>query len=184
MSAPLRPLPTPGPIEITGRVIGTPPPPGPADQVSLARVRRAVITHLGPVPNLDAHLGLLDARGAWYAPQVAPAWDHPDPEAFFGLVRHVVRTQMPGPAPVPDVEGWITAGRPADAELAFVWDRMRVARYPFSAPPVTHRDPGTGHPVDEVVRAWPVDHGSFIVAYTTVEATLDLHRITLPAVTG
>ena len=48
---------------------------------------------------------------------------------LVGLVRHVVRTQSDGPAPDPDVEGWLRAGRPShDRELGDAYEAMACVR--------------------------------------------------------
>lgn len=167
-------------------VVGNVPPAGPVDCVTVRRLRRAIGDHLGEVPNLDAHLGLLDARGAWYGWHTVAAWDPAQGEAFFGLIRHAVRTLFPGPAPAPDIEGWLAGGRPSRAALAGTWTRVLEARYPGrtvgSLPfPITVRPAGVHHHVDMIVAGWPeLGLDGFIHSYATLEATVDVHGITLP----
>lgn len=169
-------------------ILGEAPGPGPVDAVTERRLRRAIDMHLGEVRNLDAHLGLLDARGAWYGLHTAAAWDPAQGEAFFGLVRHAVRTLMPGPVPAPDIEGWLAAGRPAQVRLAGAWSRILEARYPGCAVgslpfPLVARPSRTDHHVDAIIDRWPTGgFGGFVHAYATLEATLDTHAISLPDV--
>ncbi len=174
-----------GPV---GAVIGSAPEAGPVDELAAARLRRAIATHLGAVPNLDAHLALLDARGAWYAIHAVAGWDPAQGEAFFGLVRHAVRTLMGGPVPAPDIEGWLAAGPPADPRTAGTWIEVLQARFPSlhvgSLPnPAIARPVGDVHHVDVIVENWPAGGlPGFIHAYATVEATLDEHGLTLPPI--
>lgn len=189
MSAPLEAVPSrpPSPDLPRTAVVGEPPAPGPADVVAVHRLRRAITEHLGEVPNLQAHLGLLDARGAWYGWHAAPAWDPDQGEALFGVIRHVVRTQLSEPPPAPDVEGWVAAGRPRDPLLALVWGRVVAARWPGGGAPVplAERAPGVAHPLDEVLAAWPADGlDGFIHAYAVVEAAIEDRGIPMPSVTA
>lgn len=164
------------------QVIGAPPAYGRPDPLSLRRLRHAIEHRLGHLTTLDAHLGLLDARGAWYAWHAVHAWDPDQGEALFGVVRHVVRTQLPGPTPQPDIEGWLTAGRPANRVLAAAWEQVLIARWP-EPPRVVVRAATAPHPVDEVVAHWPArQFPGFVHAYATVEATLETHAITLPPI--
>ena len=183
MSATLRGLPThaaTGPVVAT---IGHAPLAGPLDPLTLRRLRHAIATRLGEIVSLDAHLDLIDTRGAWYAWHAVNAWEPDQGEALFGLVRHVVRTQLAGPPPAPDVEGWLTGGRPRDRELAGAWDQVLEARWP-SAGSIVGRQAGKGHPLDVVVTRWPAGQfAGFVHAYATLEATLECHAITIPPVT-
>ncbi len=162
---------------------------GPLDEVGRAGITRRLTRHFGPTPTLAAHVALLDTRGAWYAARVLPAWPATDPDAFFGLVRHVVGTQLPGPVPDPDIEGWIAAGRPGGA-LGGLWDAVAAARYPDPDPDHRHR-PCSARPsgtpaaavtaVDRVLAGWPAEHlEGFVRAYAVVEALIDAGAIRLP----
>lgn len=166
--------------------VGDPPPPGPLDGFAQARLRRLLVGHLGAFPTLDAHVALLDRRGAWYAERALGAWDTSKPDSFFGLVRHVVRTQLPGPAPQPDVEGWLAAGRPSDAFLATTWDTLNAHRYPTA-----RRVPATARTVsspvtdelDAILTAWPADHlDRFAFAYAALENVLERRHVILPPI--
>lgn len=165
-------------------VTAAPPAAGPLDEVGRARITHRLTRHFGPTPTLAPHVALLDARDAWYAARVLPAWPATDPDAFFGLVRHVVRTQMPGEAPTPDIEGWLAAGRPGGA-LGALWDAVALARYPD--PDRRPRSPRpSGAPaavteVDRVLAGWPAAHlDGFLRAYAVVEALIDAGAIRLP----
>ena len=119
----------------------------PADQVSLMRLRRVLDLVFGEIPLLEFHLELLDSRGVLYATHAAGSWENDLPEMFFGVVRHVIRTQCDGPSPDPDVEGWLAAGRPEDQRLAGAWDLLNLGRYGARTLPATPRTgrPGSGH---------------------------------------
>ena len=154
------------------------------DEMSLARLRRAIGVHLGDVPLLDAHLALLDSRGVLYATHAIRNWSDLHPEAFFGLVRHVIRTQCEGPAPNPDVEGWLAAGRPVDDELGLAWDLLNVVRYGNDALPTTLRPALVAPEIeafDELLSAWDV--GAFADAYCKMELFISLRGVSLPALT-
>lgn len=154
------------------------------DEMSLARLRRAIGDHLGDVPLLDAHLALLDSRGVLYATHAIENWSDLHPAEFFGMVRHVIRTQCDGPAPDPDVEGWLAAGRPEDERLGLSWDLLNVVRYGNDALPATPR-PALVAPAieafDELLRTWDV--GAFADAYCKMELFLSLRGVTLPPLT-
>jgi len=40
---------------------------GPLDEFTRARITTMIRTYFGDLENLDAHIALLDTRGAWYA---------------------------------------------------------------------------------------------------------------------
>lgn len=187
MTQALHPVPDPaGPTGVLD-VTGVPPAAGPVDAFTRIRVGRIVAAHLVPSPVMDAHLDLIDARGAWYAEPAAPVWDPDRCDEFFGLVRHVVRTQLPGPDPDPDVETWLAAGRPSDPRLGAAWDLINTARYaPEDRAPARPRtdtpSPGVAR-VDAIVTGWPPEHlDRFATAYGTVERVMDLGIVTLPPV--
>jgi hypothetical protein len=153
---------------------------GPVDEMTAARLRRDIETYFGDVPGVEHHLALLDARGAWYALRAMGAWDPAQPLTFFGLVRHVVRTMLPGPAPDPDVESWLEAGRPQVPDLAAAWDRIRACRTghaELSATDALVRPTKVSDPVarmDAIVAAWPADlFDDFVLAYASVERILE-----------
>jgi hypothetical protein len=162
------------------------PPPGPVDEFTALRLRRSVLAFFGDVPAIERHLALLDARGAWYATRAMGAWNPQQPGAFFGLVRHVVRTQFPGPAPDPDVEGWVAAGRPADTDVAAAWDLIRDRRYSLPASdPAPARPPGVGAEgvlrMDQIVTDWPAEHfDAFVFSYAAIEQVLERRARTHP----
>lgn len=164
--------------------LGEPPVAAALDELGRARIRKVLAGWLGEFPTLDAHVALLDSRGAWYAERVLGAWPAHSPDTFFGLVRHVVRTQLPGPAPDPDVEGWLAAGRP-HGPLGPVWDEFNALRYPPGWRPPARRRSGQleGHVarVDRVLRAWPAGHlDGFTLGYVKTEHILERRRIVLP----
>ncbi|HEX2904511.1 MAG TPA: hypothetical protein VHO01_13740, partial [Jatrophihabitans sp.] len=82
------------------------------DDLARARIRRTLAARFGDLPTLTAHVELLDTRGAWYAARAMHAWPTHQGDSFFGVVRHVVRTQLAGPPSAPDLEAWLAAGRP------------------------------------------------------------------------
>lgn len=164
---------------------GEPPIAGPLDELSRARLTRQLRGYLDDTPVLDAHVALLDTRGAWYAAKALGAWAPEHPDSFFGLVRHVVRTQAPGPPPQPDVEGWLAAGRP-EGPLGEIWDGMRGLRHQQSRrPAVTGRQqltPAIEH-LDEVLLAWPHQHlERFTRAYAALELVLERRHLALPPI--
>lgn len=154
------------------------------DEFTRARTRVLLVSYFGEFATLDAHLDLLDMRGAWYAERALGSWSPRLPEAFFGVIRHVVRTQMDGPAPSPDVEGWAAAGRPAaEPRLAQIWDQITTLPG-FALPAGTSdRDEGT-HPLDQVLLGWPEAgfDGSFLLPYVKLELTLSRRAIALPPI--
>lgn len=166
--------------------IGDPPEAGPLDELSRARVRRLLAGFFGEFPTLDAHLALMDTRGAWYAERALGAWSASQPDAFFGVVRHVVRTQMPGPVPTPDVEGWLAAGRPDAVDLAPLWDELNTHRYSTArrAPADPRRGSKDGVTAfDDIVRGWPggcLDR--FVLAYASLEQVLERRAMVLPPI--
>lgn len=157
-----------------------------ADEMSLARLRRVLDDRFGSIPILEHHLALLDSRGVLYATHTAAIWENELPEMFFGVVRHVVRTQCEGPAPDPDVEGWLAAGRPDDAQLASAWDLINLGRYGAEAVPARSRtgapDPAVAR-LDAILRQWP-HLGTFVTTYARVERFIDDSGIILPPLTA
>lgn len=159
------------------------------DEVTRVRLRRLLVGYLGEFATLDLHLDLLDARGAWYAEASLAAWTRSNPGAFFGLVRHVVRTQLGGPAPVPDIEGWLAAGVPSGDLLAQRWNTLNTLRYPrprwLPATPRTQTGvPASVTHLDAVIGAWPEDlFDEFVLAYAKVTQVLERRRVPLPPIT-
>lgn len=156
------------------------------DEIAIARLRRVVAIQFGDVPLLDAHLSLLDSRGVLYATHVAEHWSDQTVEFFFGIVRHVVRSQCDGPAPDPDVEGWLATGRPEDPTLGFAWDTINAVRYPTSTRPATTRSAATEPAIarmDEIVADWPDHITTFARTYCQLEAFIELRGITIPPIT-
>lgn len=159
---------------------------GPLDALSRARLRRVLAGYLGEFPTLDAHLDLLDTRGAWYAEKALGAWSAEHPDSFFGLVRHVVRTQLDGSPPAPDIEAWLAAGRPADDVVAPTWDTMLAFRYPRSHRPVTTErrtaDAAVTR-VDDIVADWPTGQlDGFLRAYGALEQILERRHFMVPPI--
>jgi hypothetical protein len=159
---------------------------GPADQVSLMRLRRVLADRFDEIPLLEHHLDLLDSRGVLYATHTAGIWENELPEIFFGVVRHVVRTQCQGPAPEPDVEGWLATGRPREENLGAIWDQLHLGRYGTPAGSAVARgdapDPGVAR-LDDVLRRWP-HIPTFITTYARVEHFIDAAGVTLPPLTA
>lgn len=160
---------------------------GPVDEVTRARLRRQLIEFFGSHPSLDAHLALLDARGAWYAERALTVWRRDHLDAFFGVVRHVVRTQFDGPPPSPDVEGWLQAGRPDDRQLAEVYDLIALCRYghkPEDGVLARHGEPGPAvTAIDHAIASWPKGQWfHFVNAYARFEVWIERLAITLPAI--
>ena len=158
------------------------------DQVSITRLRRVLRDHFDEIPLLEAHLALLDSRGVLYATHAAANWAQSNPDTFFGLVRHVVRTQSDDAPPDPDVEGWLAAGRPSnDQRLGDAWDLINVSRYSTDPLPATPRPTMTSPEVerfDEVLRQWPAHVATFATAYWRVEWAIEARGIELPPITG
>jgi hypothetical protein len=157
-----------------------------ADEVAMVRLRRVLAHHFGEVPLLEAHLALLDSRGVLYATHAAESWSDQGPETFFGLVRHVVRTQSNGPAPDPDVEGWLRGGRPThDRGLGEAWDLLNLSRYTTDPLPPTPRlaqvDP-TLERFDQILRDWPAHPATFATSYCRLEWVLEARGIVLPPI--
>ena len=146
-----------------------------------------IVAHLGEFPALDLHLDLLDARGAWYAERALGAWTKSHPDSFFGLVRHVVRTQIPGPVPDPDLEGWLGAGVPEGLVLRDRWTMLNALRYPavrrIEAVP-RDADPATSViRVDEILTGWPDRlFDGFVLAYAKLEQVLERRSLPLPPI--
>lgn len=199
MSGPLRPVPDlpdenreptvtrRGFAQLLPQPVGKPPAAAPLDEVSRARLRRILIEQFGEFPTLDLHLALLDSRGAWYAELAIGSWSADHPDGFFGLVRHVVRTQIPGPPPDPDLEAWLMAGRPTDPMLAGYWSTLRhflpasrdvaeSARRAAQPTPAVQR-------VDEILDSWPADlFDRFYHAYAKIENVLMRRTIVIPPI--
>lgn len=187
MSPALHPVPDPTGAPGLMAVTGDPPSAGPLDAFTRIRVGQLIGGYLAPSPVMDAHLDLIDTRGAWYAERAVSVWDPDRPDEFFGLVRHVVRTQLPGPRPDPDVETWLAAGRPAETWLATAWDQINDARYGTSDQrPRRARQAAPDKAVarvDAILHRWDPGHlHRFAAAYGTVERVLDLGIVTLPPV--
>lgn len=173
----------PGPTAVTALL--TRPAYGPVDELTSARLRRVCAEVFGSRPCLHAHLKLLDARGAWYAERAITVWRATHPDAFFGLVRHVVSSQFDGPRPDPDVETWLAAGRPSDRLLWPAYDLIATARYGRAsiATPRTGEPEGAVGLVDDAIRTWPEGHlASFVSAYGRIEPWLERHAIVLPPI--
>lgn len=157
------------------------------DEVAIARLRRVLADHLGEVPLLEAHLALLDSRGVLYATHAAQSWSDLNAETFFGLVRHVIRTQCEGPVPDPDVEGWLAAGRPEEEMLGFSWDLINVSRYSLDPLTPAPRSAGMTDPAieefDELLRTWPDHVSTFATTYCRLEWYVEAHGITIPPIT-
>lgn len=138
-----------------------PPSAGPLDQLSRGRLRRLLVDYFGE-------------------------WDREHPDSFFGLVRHVVRTQLGGPVPAPDIEGWLAGGQPDDPALADVWQQMLVFRYlPWLRPAAAPRQETNAglEMVDAIVAGWPEDQlDGFLRGYGALENILERRLIVLPPV--
>ena len=166
---------------------------GALDEFTRARVRHLIADRFGDFATLDLHLDLLDTRGAWYAERALDSWSPHLPDSFFGLIHHVVRTQIPGPNPAPDLRSWLAAGRPDHNEfLAHHWDAFnRLAALGKFAGPDTARGSVTVAPavlaaaleVDAILTAWPVEHlAGFELAYLKLPITLARRTIELPPI--
>ena len=167
------------------------PPYGPVDEFTRARLRGLIVDRFGDFATLDLHLDLLDSRGAWYAERAMGSWSPNQADAFFGVIRHVIRTQAPGPAPSPDIEGWLEAGRPAhDPALAELWEHInelaRVGGFGVpdhdrgSAPSET---PQAAIAVDEALTNWPEEQlATFLRTYVNLEIVLRRRNIVLPPI--
>lgn len=160
-----------------------------ADEVSIMRLRRVLDQTFGTIPDLEHHLSLLDSRGVLYATHAVSCWENDRPEMFFGVVRHVIRTQCDGPPPSPDIEGWLAAGRPdeiTDPHRALKWDLINLARYGRQALPAVPRstdpDPAVST-MDDILDQWS-DLPAFVTTYARVERFIDSAGITLPALTA
>lgn len=175
---------TPGLNSVPQNIRDAIPAAAPLDEFTRARTRLLLVNYFGEFATLDAHLDLLDTRGAWYAERALGAWSARLPEAFFGVIRHVVRTQMDGPPPNPDVEGWAAAGRPADRQrLARFWDLI-TSLPGFPVPAATPDRAAGSHPLDTVLLYWPEDEldGSFLLPYVKLELTLARRALALPPI--
>jgi hypothetical protein len=155
----------------------------PVDELELARLRRTLVNRFGEFNLLDLHLAMLDARGAWYAAAAAECWSPALRHEFFGLVRHVVRTQMPGPAPDPDVETWLAAGRPKDSHLATAWDLVAAESAHQFIAKRGGKPSAAVRRLDHYLMKWPAaDLATFAQAYARFEAVLVTHHVTLPPI--
>lgn len=155
------------------------------DEVAITRLRRVLAVHLGEIPQLDAHLALLDSRGVLYAAHAAENWSDLTASTFFGLVRHVIRTQCEGPVPDPDVEGWLAAGRPADRDLGDAWDLLNLARYTADPPAPTPRPAGVAPAIeqfDSMLRSWPAHMSTFAGTYCRLEWFIERNAIAIPPI--
>jgi hypothetical protein len=156
------------------------------DDLSITRLRRVLTHYYGEVPHLDAHLRMLDSRGVTYATHVAEHFADQSPRMLFGLVRHVVRTHCPHDPPDPDVEGWLTAGRPAhDLELAETWDLLNHARYsdaPLDPQPRAPRVDPAIERFDAILGAWPEHPAHFAMTYCRLEWFIEARGIQLPPI--
>ena len=162
---------------------------GPLDKFTRVRITAMLRGYFGDIATLEAHVTLLDTRGAWYAEQVMGAWSDRQPDAFFGLVAHVVRTQLAGPAPQPDLDRWISDGRPADPGLGARWDQVReLKNLDGSQRPLRVRgglpgDSPIGTSLDDTVAAWPEEHWEkFLLAYLKLDLTLARRGVALPPI--
>lgn len=199
MSSPLRPVPDATGGEGSPTVIrrgfaqhlpqpvGEPPAAATLDEISRARLRRILLDQFGDFPTLDLHLTLLDSRGAWYAERAVGSWSTNHPDAFFGLVRHVVRTQLPGPPPDPDLEAWVVAGCPTDPVLAEYWSTLRhflPAGRDVAESAVRPPEPEAAvQRVDEILASWPADLvDGFCHAYAKIENVLMRRTIVIPPI--
>ena len=183
----LRSVPTSAAQPVEDGFLGEAPAPGLVDEVTRTRLRRVMVGFFGEFPTLDLHLGLLDARGAWYAEAALAAWSPQAPDAFFGLVHHVVRSQIPGPAPAPDIERWLEVGAPqGDPLLAERWHALRDARDPRhddEQPMPRATADAQIAATDAVVAAWPAElWDRFVLAYVKVEHALASRAIELPPI--
>lgn len=167
------------------------PPFGPVDEFTRARLRGLIVERFGDFATLDLHLDLLDSRGAWYAERAMGSWSAQQPDSFFGVVRHVIRTQAPGTAPSPDIEGWLEAGRPThDPILSELWDHVnQLARQ--GGFDVLDHDRGSGPSetpeavivVDEALTNWPEEQqATFLRTYVNLEIVLRRRNIVLPPI--
>ena len=165
----------------------------PVDEFTRARIRHLIADRFGAFATLDLHLDLLDARGAWYAERALDSWSPNLPDSFFGLVNHVVCTQIPGPNPVPDLRSWLAAGRPEHDEfLTHQWDTFNhLAALGSFAGPTAPRESVTvddetlaaALAVDEILTSWPREHlVEFELAYLKLPITLVRRNFTLPPI--
>jgi hypothetical protein len=101
-------------------------------------------------------------------------------------VRHVVRTQMPGPAPDPDVEAWLAAGVPDDERLAGLWVEINGYRYGAKRLIATPRSEDPEQAVahfDVILGGWPDGElERFFLAYAKLEQVLERRAIVLPPI--
>ncbi len=178
-AAPTAPAPT---LEVAADL---PPAAGPLDEVRRMRMAILAEQYLEPTPALRAHLTALDTRGAWYAERVLTSWSPNQPDAFWGLVNHYVRTHLAGPPALLDVPAWVAAGPPPDRALALRWDSV-ASRVPDAV--VDRLVTSRGRPdrtqvahMDELIAAWPEEHwGRFLQAYALVEAVLHTNDLGIP----
>jgi hypothetical protein len=116
------------------------------------------------------------------------AWPTSLPDAFFGVVTQVVRTQLPGPTR-PDLDAWIAAGAPAEPLLAARWEQVRTlknldgrARLGRPRDPDAAPEDSTAA-LDHAISTWPAEHWArFLLAYVKLDLTLTRRGITLPPI--
>ncbi|MDO9494308.1 MAG: hypothetical protein Q7J48_01270 [Nocardioides sp.] len=167
-------------------------PPAAAALDEVLRMRMTVLAeqYLGDTPALDAHLALLDTRGAWYAERILTHWNTAQPDAFWGLVNYYVRTHLTEPdqlaAPaILDLPAWVAAGPPPAGRLRRRWEEV-ADRIPAQV--LDRLTDQRGRPsreqvetIDTLVDEWPEEHWiRFLHAYAVVEAVLADFDITLP----
>ena len=165
----------------------------PVDEFTRARLRHLIADRFGDFETLDLHLDLLDARGTWYAERAMDAWPATQGESFFGVVNHVVATQIPGPAPTPNIEAWLEAGRPThDRCLAEIWDEANglarsggfdVPAHDRGSDPVSADVVAAAQTLDRVLDGWPAEHVvGFLRTYINLKIVLRRRNIVLPPV--
>jgi hypothetical protein len=177
---------------IDPNLLATIPTAGPVDPFTRARLRSLLAEHFDSTPAIDRHLDLLDTRGAWYAERAMTSWPHNQPDSFFGVVHYVVRAQLPGPAPQPDLDAWLIAGRPADPRLASRWNTIRAlaiqggSRVPDLDRGSAGCDSGAiavAERLDDLLADWPDELlERFLLAYVKLPIVLRRKRFTLPPV--
>lgn len=160
----------------------------PLDEVTLTRITNLAEAHLDPTPALAAHMRLLDTRGAWYAEQVLTHWCSAQPDAFWGLVNHYVRTHLAGPTTALDLPAWVAAGPPEEPGLRRRWDSVATN---IPQPVIDRLLAERGRPTrdqvaatDTLVGEWPGEHWNrFVHAYVLVESVLSARGLQIPVLT-
>lgn len=161
---------------------------GPLDEFTRARLTAIARGYFGDLDTLPHHIALLDARGAWYAEQVITEWPEKLPDSFFGVVAHVIATQLPDPAPQPDLDTWLAAGCPDDPVLAARWEQVRGLRSLDGTPrPIFTRPHGDLEPtvrfLDHAIETWPEEHwANFLLAYVKVPFSMARRGFVLPPI--